>query len=197
MKRITIAPLIILLAILLFATVASAATHSIQYIATVDDWPDIGQQTWLYHTKSNGAPAISHVSLSTTCPCEYVAHAGTWSGSPGAPVLDAGGGGAVIEQRSGYCEVKWDEGMDESESRDVYLTVNGIFSQQPTTFTIKAGQEIVEIVLPGPQCTATAVSLLSMTSQQRDSAVLIAIALALFVAAVAIVAVYAVRRRTS
>lgn len=170
--------IIALLAILMLATVASAAMHSVQYVNTVDDWPDSGQQTWLYHVKSNGAPAVSHVSFATSCPCEYVAHAGTWEGDTGAPTLTAGGSGAVVEQRADYCEVKWDEGMGEAESRDVYVTVNGIFSQKPTTFTIKAGQEKTKVVLPGPQCSANAVTLTALTAQQKDNDILTGIMIA-------------------
>jgi hypothetical protein len=193
MKRITIA-IIILLAI---TATASAAFHSIQHINTLDDYPDAGRQTWLYHVKSNGAPAISHVSLATSCPCEYVADAGTWEGDTAAPVLDSGGGGAVVEQRSDVCEVKWDKSMSEAEYRDIYLTVNGNFSEQDSTFTIKAGQELTEIVLPGPQCSPTSVTLNHIEAQQKDHAILYAITLALLVTAAAIVIITVWNRITN
>ena len=191
MKRITVIALFIMLAIV---TIVSAALHSVQYIATVDDWPDAGQQTWLYHVKSNGAPAVSHVSFSTSCPCAYVAHAGTWEGDINAPVLDIGGGDAVIEQRFDHCLIKWDEGMGESNSRDIYVAVNSIFSPQDTLFTIKAGQEVTEFILPGPQCSTNFVALTALTAQQKDNAVLIAITLALLFGAAAVVLAWIYRR---
>lgn len=180
MKRLTLITIMLLFLLVMVATV-TAANHSIQFYGKIDNYPLSALQTWLYHVKSNGSPAISHVEFITSCPCSYVAHAGTWTGDIIQPELTGGGGDVIIEERDGACIIKWDKGMSEAEYRDIYITMKGIYSETTSKWLIKAGHpdNTLTLFLPGAQCSTNSVDLLLMRVQSMTPTVGIALSVIL------------------
>jgi len=178
-------PMLVLLAILLFATVASAASL-VEFYKYVIDHPNVGEVTYIYDVTSLSDPAISHTSFMVeSC-------------------YEARGCGIIVDGvyldtacENGYDPTTEIEGVkfeDEIEPGETVRFWFAVYNPEQrsgdTQAATKSGQIVEYFDVTGPVCDPNAVTLSSLTATQKDNAVLIAISLALAVAAVAVALFY-------
>ncbi|NNK80513.1 MAG: hypothetical protein HKO93_03360, partial [Flavobacteriales bacterium] len=114
---------------------------------------------FFYCVRNNNIdPEISHFlfgaeDCASTCLDELESdYVGCWTLENGYPSLNPGMNNLEIgtDGSTGNCGIKWDSGLENNETQQVYLSVDGIVNPSDIQFFVKAGQLNTSIAVPGP-----------------------------------------------